>query len=366
MKTERRHELQTNVLADWLGRKTIAIRPYFQLILGGIAAVFIVAIFVTIMSSWQSEQSARGWADYFAAATSDRTHDLSLVAEDHAGTLPAVWATLRQADLELARGIRALYTFRGESIEALSKAKALYAQVEAGATGQPVLKQAAQFGKAQTCEAGGDVEEARKCYQEAIASGKDSSIGKQAQIRLDRLNDNDAAEWLVWFARQTPRPRTPPGEFPGGFPGGGDGLDLPFDLSEIPGRPELSIPVPFEGANERAESSLRIEEPADPTPASKGTEPKGTEPETKKPAATDPATTTPESTTPESRATEPAASTPSDKPASTSEPAPAAEPAPSAEPAPTPDPAPAPETPAADEPVETPADALAGDGEASQ
>ena len=53
MKTERRHELQTNILADWLGHKTEAIRPYFKLILGGIAAVLIVAIVATV-ASWRS------------------------------------------------------------------------------------------------------------------------------------------------------------------------------------------------------------------------------------------------------------------------------------------------------------------------
>jgi hypothetical protein len=345
MKTERRHELQTNILADWLGHKTEAIRPYFKLILGGIAAVLIVAIVATVISNQQLERSSQGWADYFAASTGDSTDRLRTVAEEHAGTLPAVWATLREADLELARGIRALYTSRGESTEAIGTARRLYSRVAAGAAGLPDLRQAAQFGTAQAFEAEGEVDKAKDYYQQAIALARDSSIGKQAQLRLDRLSDKDAAQWLAWFARQTPQPRTSPGGFPGGgfpggFPGGADdGLDLPRDLSEIPGRPDLSLPLPFEGTNQRAESSLPSEDPTATTPASEGAEPKGTEPETKKPEATDPAATTPDSTTPESTASEPATSVES---------------------------APTPKAPAADKSVETPADPPSGDGAASQ
>jgi hypothetical protein len=316
MKTERRHELQTNVLADWLGHKTEAIRPYTKLILGGIGAVFVVAIAVTVITKQQSERSSRGWADYFAAATADpvRPDDLSLVAFDHAGTLPAVWATLKQADLELASGIRALYTFRDEATKSLEKARKLYAAVEAGAAGQPELKQAAQFGAAQAFEAEGNIDKAKEYYQLAIASEKDSSIGKQAQVRLELLDD-DATEWLTWFAQATPQPRTPAGGFPGfpGFPGvfPGDDVNVPRDLTEIPGRPELSIPVPFEAANDRAESSLPIAGPMIPPPYGEaiGTEtPDATTPDATTPDATTPDATTPDATTPD--ATTPDATTP--------------------------------------------------------
>jgi hypothetical protein len=293
MKTERRHELQTNVLADWLGKKTEAIRPYFLYIIMGMVAVFVVGIVVTVTISWQYARTGEGWADYFAAATADpiRPGDLSLVASNHPGTLPAVWATLKQADLELSTGIRALYTARGESIEAIGKAKKLYALVEDSAVGQPDLLQAAQFGMAQAFEAEGDAAKAKDYYQLAIASDKDSSIASHAQVRLEQLDD-DATEWLAWFAKATPRlsaqssgfPGGFPDGFPDGFPGGAfpglldDDLDVPRDLTELPGRPQFSIPLPFEATNER-DSSFPISGPDVPPPVSTGTEPEGTESE---------------------------------------------------------------------------------------
>ncbi len=294
MKTERRHELQTNVLADWIGHKTDAIRPYTKLIVGGVGAVFIVAIAATFISNQQFEQSARGWADYFAASSGDSTDRLRSVAEDHAGTLPALWAMQREADLELARGIRALYTNRGESTDALAAARKLYGLVEAGATGQPMLKQAAQFGSAQAFEAEGDLDKAKDWYQKAIAAAKDSSLGKQAEVRLETLQDAEAAEFLTWFSRQTPQPRAPEGQFPGGFPGGGDdvgGLNLPRDLTELPGRPDVTVPDSQVQPGDRA-SALPTTPKAAPAPESTEAEPTETAP--KKDAAASSTATEPD------------------------------------------------------------------------
>ncbi len=311
MKTERRHELQTNVLADWLGHKTEAILPYSKLIVGGAAVALIIAMVAVFISNEQFEQSARGWADYFAAASGDSPDRLRSVAEDHAGTLPGLWAMQREADLELARGIRALYTNRGEATEALAAARKLYELVDKGALGQPDLRQAALFGLAQAYEAEGDVEKAKDNFDRAAKAASESALAKQAKARLERLEQDDVSEFLAWFDRQTPQPRAADGGFPGGgfpgggFPGGGDagGLDLPRDLTELPGRPDVSVPTTGAPTSDRG-SALPTDEPAaapegasDESPASD--EPPGAEPDGKKAAETAPAETTPAETSAE-------------------------------------------------------------------
>ena len=51
MKTARRHELQTNTLADWLGEAIESAKPYARLI-GGIAlAGVVLVIFYFVMQS---------------------------------------------------------------------------------------------------------------------------------------------------------------------------------------------------------------------------------------------------------------------------------------------------------------------------
>ena len=54
MKTERRHELQTNDLADWLGRKIDSARPHAKVI-SGIAIVAATAFVDTAGGVFPSE-----------------------------------------------------------------------------------------------------------------------------------------------------------------------------------------------------------------------------------------------------------------------------------------------------------------------
>jgi hypothetical protein len=65
MKTERRHELQTNVLADWLGRQIEAIRPYAGTIVTGVLVIVIVLIGYSIWNTWSAGSAAIAWSEFF-------------------------------------------------------------------------------------------------------------------------------------------------------------------------------------------------------------------------------------------------------------------------------------------------------------
>ena len=108
MKTERRHELQTNVLADWLGHHVEQLRPHSKTITIAVAAVIITALVGAYMVSFQATQASAGWSDYYAAVFEQSSERLETVAQIHSGTLPAVWARLSEADLELAQGMQML------------------------------------------------------------------------------------------------------------------------------------------------------------------------------------------------------------------------------------------------------------------
>jgi hypothetical protein len=68
MKSERRHELQTNYLADWLTHKIETIRPYLNMILIAVALVALAAIVGAFVTGEQSTRAAVAWTDYFSAA----------------------------------------------------------------------------------------------------------------------------------------------------------------------------------------------------------------------------------------------------------------------------------------------------------
>mgnify|MGYP001116933776 CR=1 FL=1 len=65
MKTERRHELQTNVLADWLGRQIEALRPYAGTIATGVLVLVILLIGYSIWNTWSAGSAAQAWSEFF-------------------------------------------------------------------------------------------------------------------------------------------------------------------------------------------------------------------------------------------------------------------------------------------------------------
>ena len=342
MKSERRHELQTNYLADWLTHKIEAIRPYLNMILIAVALVVLAAVVGAFVTGEQSTRAAVAWTDYFSAAAQSNPDRLRTVAEAHPGTLPGLWALQNEADLELARGIRALYTNRDEAKEAFERAQKLYQQVADANPSETLLKYGAWFGLAQTYECSNKLSEARDEYKKIIAASPQSSVGKEADKRLKQLDDQDNLAWLKWFASQKPRPAT---GTPGGLP---SGLELPSDLGALPDRPDLTFPGGISGGTTVAPPATPAPTTPDTAPApASSPAPANAAPASPAPPPTEPAPAAPASPAP--APTEPAPASPA--PAAPA-PAPPASPAPApTEPAPAPAPAPASPAPAAPAPA---------------
>jgi hypothetical protein len=104
MKTERRHELQTNILADWLGKQIEAIRPYWQIIAGVLIGAIVIVIVIVVMST-PAQQDSGPWTSLFIASTPE---ELENVVIQNTGQPPAWWAKLERADLRLEAGLRYL------------------------------------------------------------------------------------------------------------------------------------------------------------------------------------------------------------------------------------------------------------------
>lgn len=237
MKQKRRHELQTNELADQLGHYIEDIRPYYNHILIGILSV---AVLISVLIWWNNSKAKNlgaSWGDYFNAASSREPSAMDEVAKLHPGTPAAVWAHISAGDLQLAKGVGLMFRDRDEAKDVLDEAEQHYlAAVEGGAEDDPWLMERTQYGLGQVCEARSEVEKAIGYYQAAAAIDADSVIGKAAQKRADLLADSDVAGWYNWFDRQEP---PTPGDMPGGS---GLGPNLPGNLESLPDRPDLSFP----------------------------------------------------------------------------------------------------------------------------
>ena len=78
MKSERRHELQHNELADWLAKTAEAIRPHQNAILAGLVTVLIVVLGYTWWSRTSDARTTEAWDQVSAVIESGkRTNRIS-------------------------------------------------------------------------------------------------------------------------------------------------------------------------------------------------------------------------------------------------------------------------------------------------
>jgi hypothetical protein len=97
MKTERRHTLQTNMLADWLGKKYEQIKPYTNWLLGGALAIVVIAFIRTNVRSYSSSSEDGAWQEFTQSISPrDRGNRLFQASQDTFEQLQKVGESLQR------------------------------------------------------------------------------------------------------------------------------------------------------------------------------------------------------------------------------------------------------------------------------
>ena len=276
MKTERRHELQTNDLADWLGKRIEHYKPELKLAGGAVIALLVVSAVYVWFQQHKSAQSGETWGEFMQASLEQNPDEQATkfqkiaTSKDNVGADTALWAMLSEGDLDLSRGSELLFSDRELAVVELERAKKNFSQVEQDAVRNPLLLMRARFGLAQTLECLGDLAKAKEKYELIHKSSPEGELGKAADKRAKRLDDKSIGEFYAWFEKQKPRPRTRPGV-------GG----LPFQMDDLPDRPDLNLP----GGGQFVPSPST--KPSDDSDAPDKSEPKsdGEKPDADKPEA---------------------------------------------------------------------------------
>jgi hypothetical protein len=285
MKTQRRHELQTNVLADYLGKQIQEIRPHARTITIAILAVLVVALGYMYFSGQRQAKAGVAWSDYFKAVGNRDANSLEEVSKLHAGTAAALWAHQAVGDLKLAEGAGRMYTDRKESARVLREAEEHYRAIEKATSAPPLLTERAYFGLAQVYETDNDLAKAKNYYEKVARAGRDSALAKAAKRRGEQLSDKDVESWCNWFEHQEPVARRTSKD-------GQEGPKVPEDLDHVPGKPDLPSEEPGqEPAKPAAGKTAPPSPPATPKPApeSKDQEAEPAAPGAEKPAESKPA-----------------------------------------------------------------------------
>lgn len=270
MKSERRHELQSNKLAEILEQNAEKVRPYSRALLGGL--ILVVAV-IAVLLIWRSrEQSARetAWSDFFAAVEFGERDELSQIAENYPDTNAGLWARFMFADGQVAEGLANLYRdheLGRESLElALDTWGTLLNGLSTSQQNDPLLAGRAHLQMGKVEEALQHFDSAKEHYQFVIDKWPDHAVGKRAEQALELIEQGDTESFYTNFYRA--RPPSAPATGDAVTPPVGQ---QPFEASETPDfgtdgfeyeplEPDFGQGDPLPGADLDTESDLPLED----------------------------------------------------------------------------------------------------------
>ena len=233
MKSQERHELETNALAKFLATWAERIGPYSShLLFGVLALVAVVAIWQLSKSAWSS-RSAEGW-DRVTAAIMEQRPDLDVLkvaGEEYSKSLEGQLAKLLVADSELNNASVEFLANKELAMTSLGTAERLYDElVKQGR--DPLVIERAKFGQARVLEIKGKIPEAIEAYESL--GGTFAQLGKTRAEFLAKIPAEEYSTWL--FDAQ--------GSIPRRSLGLGGPMDFGADPLHMPeGQPPVSGPL---------------------------------------------------------------------------------------------------------------------------
>jgi hypothetical protein len=205
MRSERRHELEENDLADTTAAVLEKLRPHLAM-LAAVAVLFVGAVAAwTLIAARREATRAESW-DACATAINERSGDgLADVIRRYPGTPAAQWAQLTLADSASGEGSRLVFTDKVRGRERLDAAEQAYVGLLAE---RPVglVAERATFGLAKVRESLGNLDEARRGYEAVVAEHPGSAVRGMAEQRIAALSRPSARQWYAWFDEQKPEP----------------------------------------------------------------------------------------------------------------------------------------------------------------
>lgn len=229
MRTERRHELEENLLANWLASVLVKIRPYQNAIWGTVLLVGLAVVVYTWVVRRSAGEAEAAWQEVLTnmAVAREKPEELEKTAENLAGSEPGQWAALLAAEAYLANACDALFQNKAEARDALNRSRQLFQRVLDESRNE-MLRERATFGLARADEAAGDLDKAIESwstpsakqtgradrgYQGVVNLWPQGAYAQAAKARLEDLKRYSTKKFYDDFARWTPRPLPPePGD----------------------------------------------------------------------------------------------------------------------------------------------------------
>ena len=203
MKSDRRHELQTNELASLLTQGLERYRSQLPTI--GLVAVVVLLAVVAIgfWTSTRGNSTANAWQEYYQAANAS---DLKALAEKYPDTEVYLWARLDLADAYCFEGKHKLDTDRENGVARLREAVQIYAGVTNSPRARPEMVRRSALAEAKCLELLGERDKAIETYKKVADkyAVTHPAMAKEAASRASDLEQPDAADFYKWLSEYKP------------------------------------------------------------------------------------------------------------------------------------------------------------------
>lgn len=282
MKSEHRHELETNWLAHHAAIWIEKIQPYNSLIVGGVITILILMFAYSYFGGESSARQAAAWNSFNEAVEGGAPNidRLREAAEEFPDSPMQQLADITWADGQLYLASRYYLANRAVSNEALNRAMATYQGLLRESRDER-LEGRAHFGLARLYELQGDLDKARQEYK-LVAGG----FAAVAEERLKELDKADMKETYAWLATaEGPRRTSPigpgvPGQQPQFTPGEielpaaktpAEDTSTPISVDDLfEGIGGTAAPGEIEGVDRYNEGAPSTDLPASNAPQSEG------------------------------------------------------------------------------------------------
>jgi hypothetical protein len=197
MKSERRHDLETNELAvrvqDWVEQ----LKPYASQIALVIVGLLLLAFLVSAWGSTTSATDQAAWDEFTLATYSNdpEWNSMKMLAnnEEFAGTPVPEWAYLAWSDRQLLIASTTYLVDRDATMNRLTEVQKIYENLAKGASNSQIQDRA-RYGLAQSLEMQGKLDEAIKEYESVKGN-----LAALAALRVEKLNTDEAKDAWKWL-----------------------------------------------------------------------------------------------------------------------------------------------------------------------
>src|SRR5262245_26115611 len=234
MKSEHRHELQTNELGKFTEKLGSFLEVHGNRLMIGICIASLVASGLIYWIRTQRNSEATAWRELSRAIASNDPQDLKDVWSAHTGTTAGHWARVREGERRLTIGVQRLFDNLEAGTEDVKKARDAFKNVVDDRKSPPEARERGLVGLGRAFESLSETTEAVKAYKSLASEFPNSIYKADVEQRIAVLEKGSGQEFYAWFAKY-PRPklseRRPHDKFGGGLDD--DGPSLPEQIEKL-------------------------------------------------------------------------------------------------------------------------------------